>query len=365
MRTRWIWMLAAALAILSPGGSAAQELSADLGQVRDSYAALRSRMDSAREVLGPGQVVDAGAQGAYFRKIVSAPASRWRGVTGSGVLPHFQSDPERYFTPAAGQPGFWTGPLDRPSVYIGASSPKAEFEAGLTWDRVYDRAGRPVFTDLASGTDGNDEAHRFVAADADGETVMVNALGRRAAEGAALVPDFAFRPFRRGAAGWGNPEVGSPDNVYLYPGEAFTMTLQISAAGAVRLDIRAESGGQGTGGGGGWRHHTWKGSEPGLREGGTLLVKRVNAIGQFRVVDGRRSGNEGHAVIPTAALAVGACWRRSASLAARDRRVPLAGRNAVAVAGADTAPVYASVFRLSGLEADGGECIDIVPSSGL
>jgi len=352
-------MLAGALATLGSGRPAsAQELfTADLGGVREGGAALRSRMDSAQETQVPGQVLDPKAQGAYFRKIVSAAASCWRGVTGSGVLPHFQSDPERYFTPAAGQPGFWTGPLDRPSVYIGASSPKAEFEAGLTWDRVYDRAGRPVFTDLEFGTDGNDAAHRFVAVDAGGETVMVNALGRRAAEDAALVPDFAFRPFRRGAAGWGNPEVGSPDNVYLYPGEAFTMTLQISAEGAVRLDIRAE--------GGGWRHHTWKGSEPGLRSGGPLLVKRVNAIDQFRVVDGRRSGNEGHAVLPTAALAVGACWRRSASLAARGRRVPLAGRNAVAVAGADTAPVYASVFRLSGLEADGGECIDIVPSSGL
>ncbi len=90
--------------------------------------------------------VDSGVSGAYFRKVASGQNASNKGVRGVGKLPSLDFDQARFFI--EGQPGqrryehFRTGPLDRPSIYIGGNSGhRAEMDVGLVWDRVYTEEG--------------------------------------------------------------------------------------------------------------------------------------------------------------------------------------------------------------------------------
>jgi hypothetical protein len=58
------------------------------------------------------------------------------------VLPEVSFDSNRYFVSPWGADHFQTGPLDRPSVYLGGHAAGKEIDTGLTWDRVYDVEGR-------------------------------------------------------------------------------------------------------------------------------------------------------------------------------------------------------------------------------
>ncbi|MBI4349483.1 MAG: hypothetical protein HY553_21790 [Elusimicrobia bacterium] len=185
---------------------------------------------------------------AYVRKVAARPSRRATGIRVQGRLPRFEADPARHHRRAPGEPAWVEGPLDRPSVYLGASGPGLEIDAGLCWDHVY-----------LPGRSG-----------------------------------FAFRPFwrvddERGNR-WENPRKGSRENVYFEPGEAVTMTFQRAGPGRFRLDIRAEAEPS--------RHFTV--FIAARAPTGALSFKRVNAIDQ--------RGNEGRDAAATRASASGARW---------------------------------------------------------
>jgi len=276
-------------------------------------------------------------RGAYFRKVESLPDALAVGIRGRLVLPQVSFDDDRDFSPAPGQPGFWEGPLDRPSVYLGAHTAAKEVDAGLVWDRVYDAEGRPTYTDLAGGSDGRDPRHRLLAAQAAGQK---------------LRPNFAFRPYWRTTSGsgnqWHNPPAGDPR--YFYPGETVVMTLRVRPDGTLRLDMRAE-------GGGGLFTAVFR--QDGFDAGQARSFKRVVSIDQFRVSAGARRGNEGSDAQPTRARVRGARWLK-VSVLGEARSVFLSGKLCQEVAGSDTSPRYGDIFAVRPLP-EGGEDLDITP----
>ncbi|MBI5240100.1 MAG: hypothetical protein HY926_06480 [Elusimicrobia bacterium] len=295
---------------------------ADFGADPEALALIREQSRRLRAPAAPQGLacdgpfrVDSRARGAYFRKVASRPASDWTGLRARVVLPQVYLDAERSYTPAPGQPPYWEGPLDRPSVYLGAGAEAAEVDAGLSWDRVFDAQGRP--------------------------------------EAGPLKPSFAFRPFWRtaGTAGnrWRNPPAG--DQNYFQPGEAVVMTLRLRQDGTVRLDIRSEDGAG--------RNFAAVFPAPGFSGRRARSFKRVVSIDQFRVMDGARRGNEGSAVLPTRSSLRGARWSQVA-LSAPGRAAPLSGSLCQEVAGSDTAADYAGIFSIT-KQPGGGETVDILP----
>lgn len=305
-----------------------------------------------------------GVRGAYFRKVSSEAQVQFGGIRASGTLPTPHFDPDRHYVAKAGLDHFTTGPLERPSVYLGGRANGHEVDAGLTWDRVYDANGQATYTDRA-GCDGRDPAHRFVFGRSGGERIIKDGNGKVVAKGEAevvalaqtLVPNFAFRPYWRttnpGEEDWKQPKPGRADNVYFYPGEAITMEVKVLGPGQVRLQIDGGSqfsvDFQQTGWGGAKTAHAFK---------------RVNAVDQFQVLkSGERKGREKQDVLPTRTTAQGAAWR---SVEILDRRgevlTPMTGAKFTEVRGADLAKRYDQVFVRSGFTKLGGEKLDILPS---
>lgn len=320
----------------------------------------------ASTLASPGFRVEVakGVRGAYFRKVSSEAQVQFGGIRARGTLPTPNFDPDRHYVAKAGLDHFTTGPLERPSVYLGGRANGHEVDAGLTWDRVYDGNGQATYTDRA-GCDGRDPAHRFVFGKSGGERIIKDGNGKVVAKGEAavsalaqqLVPNFAFRPYWRttntGEEDWKQPKPGRPDNVYFYPGEAITMEVKLVGPGQVRLQI--EGGSQfsvdfhQTGWGGAKTAHAFK---------------RVNAVDQFQVLkSGERKGREKQDVLPTATTAKGAEW---SSVELLDRRgkvlTPMTGKKFTEVRGADLARRYDQVFVRSGFTKAGGEKLDIIPS---
>lgn len=296
--------------------------------------------------------------GAYFRKVESARAG-WRGLEAGVALPSVTFDPARFFRPVAPDLAWQLGPLDRPSVYLGARDEESggEIDAGLTWDRVYDASGRPVFTDrvlpgVPLGTDEGDPAHRFVSP-------ALAPFGWRDGRGRALtdkekelligrlVPDFAFRVFWRApGVAWGNPAKDSPSNVYLYPGRAATMRLIEAGAGRFRLEVSGDGG-----------SFAGEFSAGGFAPG-RARFKRVDSIDQFYLSETReRRGNERRDALPTAAAAPGARWSSATLL---PDGVALAGKDCVDVFPEDLKARWSEIFTTREL-AGGGERVDIRP----
>jgi hypothetical protein len=308
--------------------------------------------------------VDERARGAWFRKVSGAASVRHVGLEARGRLGLVALDPARYHAPAQGEAAWMEGPLDRPSVYLGGRADEHELDAGLTWDRVYDASGAATFTDQ-DGCDGGDPARRFVVK----ATSIVDGNGRALADDAAaalrprLRPNFAFRPFWRttGSAGnqWHQPTVGSADNIYLYPGQRFLLRVEAAGVDRVRLLVRGEESGGPT------LDVTFR--QEGFGRGAAQAWKRVSSIDQFRevVVDGRRlrRGNEGRDVLPTRSRVTSAAWFEVHLLGPAGARTPLMGRPHTEVRGADSAPVYARVFRRRSFTSAGGEELDIVPTA--
>ncbi|MCX5794225.1 MAG: hypothetical protein NTY77_01855 [Elusimicrobia bacterium] len=321
-------------------GPAAAEPDA-LRRIHDGFQQLRSRIAPAAPagiVCAAPMRVDAHVRGAYFRKVESAGSARYTGIRAQVVLPSVGFDPTRSFTPAPGQPAYWEGPLDRPSVYVGAHTSAKEVDAGLTWDRVYDEQGRPTFTDLPSGSDGRDPKHRFIVAELNGRRIR---------------PNFAFRPYWRTTLNHGNQWHNPPadDPYYFYPGESLVMALRVRDDGTMRLDIRTA--------GGAGRHFTAVFQQDGFAAGQSRSFKRVASIDQFRIVDGARRGNEGMDVQPTRTTVRGAAWSQVSLLTARNAS-KMSGSACQEVAGADTAKDYAGIFSITP-DPDGGETLDIIP----
>jgi hypothetical protein len=304
-----------------------------------------------------------GVRGAYFRKVSSEAQVHFGGIRARGKLPTPNFDPDRQYVAKAGLDHFSTGPLERPSVYLGGRASGHEVDAGLTWDRVYDPQGQATYTDRA-GCDGRDPTHRFVFAKKAGERIIKDGNGQVVAEGEAAVtafaqklrPNFAFRPYWRttnpGEEDWKQPKPGRADNVHFYPGEAITMEVKLLGPGQVQLQIEGASqfvvDFHQTGWGGAKTAHAFK---------------RVNAVDQFQVLkNGERKGREKQDVLPTGTTAKGAEW---SSVELLDRRgevlTPMTGPKFTEVRGADLAQRYDQVFVRGGFTKTGGEKLDILP----
>ena len=313
------------------------------------------------------KVVRGKDRGAYYRKVEAEPSKLYKGIAGTGYLPQVSFDPKRFYVGPNGMDDWMTGPLDRPSVYMGGNANGHEADVGLTWDRVYDSQGRPTYTDNAEGSDMRDPAHRFAVEKRGTTKVLVDGNGREVARGAdvdkklkELRPNFAFRPFWR-APEWNNPKPGSRENVYFYPGEKFNMSVTVLGKGQVRLDISGADA----------FNNKVSFSKPipapGFGEGGLESFKRVNSIDQFYVDSkGVRHAVERTNVRPTRTVAHSGGWESVSLL----RRPPATGRVAMTgdkfteVRGPDTYDRYHDIFHLWGFDkSKGGERVDIVPFS--
>jgi hypothetical protein len=298
-------MLPALLLIAAVAASAQSDLDANVAAALDAALSASAR---------PSVVVDPGALGAWFRKIASTDSIAFDGITASGVLPQPKFDPARMHEPAKGEKEFTGGPLDSPGVYIGAHAPGREADAGLKWDHRYDAQG--------------------------GDTGL-----------------FAWRLFWRTASPhsnvWANPKPGSPEDLYLKPGERFAMTLMVRPDGTARLDVRGEGG------------DTYAVFPlDGFWDGAKRLprtFKRVHSIDQFviRASDGHRIGDEGRPAVPTRAVLEGGRWDAATLLGAK--KAPLTGGLAVEWRGPDSAANYGKIYPGAFVDAAGGDEIVILP----
>ncbi|MDO8804681.1 MAG: hypothetical protein Q7R35_09615 [Elusimicrobiota bacterium] len=290
--------------------------------------------------------------GAYFRKLVTREGAKITGIQAEGALPLVSFDPDRYYTATEKKKDYQTGPLDRPSVYMGANSPSNELDCGLTWDRVYTSSGMAVLISSQS-------ARFTLAKDKDtlygGDGAKLASGGKAVAAKIAelkLKPELAFRPFWRttgmGEPSWHNPTVGAPDNVYFHPGEKIKMAVSFAGGDNFRLDISA-----------GERSFSVTFAQKGFQ--GKRSFKRINSIDQFRVVDGVRQGNENRSVIPTKTRVTGALWTSTMVLRGSAAPAAFTGVNCVEHRGRDTAARYADIFRASGWTDNGGENLEIIP----
>lgn len=264
----------------------------------------------------PTVIVDDRATGAWYRKIASVDSTDFDGITARGVLPRPTFDPGRMHSPAAGEPAWTDGPLDSPSVYVGAHAEGREVDAGLKWDHRYDERGR--------------------------DTGL-----------------YAWRVFWRVAtpAGnvWRNPRPGSAEDLYLPSGARFALTLTVRPDGTARLDVRGEGAGAPS---------TFAVFPlDGFWDGGTRRprrFKRVHSIDQFLVrPDGTRHGNEGAPAAPTRATLTDGRWDSVELTGTRSE--PLTGARAQDWRGGDEAADYAAVFGSPAPDAVGGEPIAIAP----
>jgi hypothetical protein len=93
-----------------------------------------------------------------------------------------------------------------------------------------------------------------------------------------------------------------------------------------------------------------------------FYVKRINAIDQFRLVDGLRKGNEGLEVevIPTKARALGSKWENVSILKRGGQVLPFTAPSCIHVRGVDTALDYDKIFHYSEInKSSGAQVVDI------
>ena len=300
-------MLPALLLIAATAASAQGTLEGDFNAALDA-----ARSASAK----PAVLVDEKALGSWFRKISSVDTTSFDGITGRGTLPQPAFDPARMHEAAAGEAAYAAGPLDNPGVYVGAHSAGCEVDAGLKWDHRSDAEGRDTGT-------------------------------------------FAWRVFWRVASAggnvWANPKPGSADDIYLFPGDRFAMTLRVRADGTASLDVR------GAGAGAPSVHRAFPAA--GFWDGASRLprrFKRVHAIDQFVLqADGRRVGDEGRPAVPTRSVLRGGHWDGVSLLG--DKTVPLTGALAVEWRGPDAAAAYERIFPGAFVDGAGGDGMAVIP----
>ena len=293
-----------ALLLLAAFASQAQELDPT------EASALAAQAAASR----PGYKIEK-TRGAWFRKVMAPESAEFEGVEGWGVLPRPVFDPAREHAAAPGEEAYKTGPLDRPDVYLGLHADGAEVDAGLTWDHVYDRAGRDT--------------------------------------GA-----FAYRVYwRTSKGGWQNPRPGAPDDLYLRPGERFALTLRALPDGTARLAVRRAGRRE--------RAEGYTFAVPGLLAAGgglkPLAFKRVHSIDQFRLENGLRMGNENRDALPTRARLDGGRWEGAHLLRADGGRRAFSGALATVSRGVDAADRYGAVFPGAGVGPGGAEDMVVLP----
>jgi hypothetical protein len=296
--------------------------------------------------------------GAYYHKVSSTASAENRGISGTGTLPEIRTDPNRTFVGAGGINDWQTGPLDRPSVYMGGHAKGHELDAGLSWSRRYDESGRATFTDRAEGTDGNDPAHRFskqgnIWRDGTGQEISDPAVIR------SLQPNFAFRAFWRttneGETNpWHNADKSDP-NQYFYPGQQISMSINTDNTHPNRVQMEISTPGQPA-----FRQAF---HQEGFGEGGRQEFKRVNSIDQFDIHEGERRSVEktpDKTVRVTQATAVGGGWDSVSILKTRGADQALRATQSTVIHGRDVDPrTFQSDPARS--NAAGGEYVDIFP----
>lgn len=297
--------------------AAALELFGSMVQAQAVPDSLKSSLQTFKETRSvcSSSVVDVHARGAYFRKIQSEPSESAVGVTGRPILPQVAVDPKRMMPSRAGDPAWWAGPLDRPSVYLGAAAPGIEVDAGLSWERVVDAQGK-------------------------------------------LTDAYGFRPFwrvtRGGKSVFGPPPEEAAKPVY-QPGQALTMTLTLVADDRLELSIS----------GAGAPSYSTAFAAPGLPLDGAgrpRSFKRVNAIDQYRRdAAGDRHGNEGFDAAPTAASALGGSWASAGVLTDAGYAQPLFGGSCRVVLSPDRASTAPPAVTASSPHKSGGETVDLAP----
>lgn len=280
---------------------------ASAGELEDAAAKLAKLAAAAR----PRFVVD-NARGAWFRKVAGPEGGGFEALEASGILPEPVFDPAREHKAAKGEEAYKSGPLDRPDVYLGLHADGAEVDAGLIWDHVYDADKRDT-------------------------------------------GEFAYRVYwRTSKGGWNNPAVGAADNLYLHPGDSFGLTLRAHADGRATLSVTAPGGAA-----------EYSFPVPGLlKTDGSLKplsFKRVHSIDQFRIADGLRSGNEGHAALPTRTELRDGRWEGARLVKADGSRAALTGPLATVVRGVDAASRYGAVFPGTEVGEGGAEEMRILP----
>lgn len=379
----------------------------DTFEVKNNSAAATGPAGSLKRQVA----VDAGASGAYFHKVVGPSRTDAHGVRVEGRLPDVSLSPSRWQVsgnahdaavgggPAAmtkalltTQPfasamasltSYTTGPLDKPSVYLGGRAGGQEADVGLSYDRVYDVAGKAVFTNQAEGADPaalRNPKNQFIYDGAssslkDGAGTVI-ATGEAAVKQAMidnkLSPSFAFRPYWRvspsapNTTNWSNPppsndadkraawaqatnHVGAvPNNAYFYPGEQFAMNVRDAGKGQLRLDIR---------GNGADSTVAAFGVDIKASSFGTGLsqeFKRVSSIDQ--------KGREKQNVVPTSSMAIGLVWDKTELLLGANRTpTPLSSLGSTQVRGRDLADstVYDKIFNTDVV--NGSEIVSIRP----
>jgi len=217
---------------------------------QDSGVARRVLTEERREIIKSMAVEkDYVHVGSYYYKFKGEANEKNKKVVLSVSVPRVDIDTTRWHN-ATGQEGFdKTGPMDRPSIYVGGSASGTEFEGGLSWDRVYTEEGRST-------------------------------------------EEFAYRIFLRApgvsSTGWINPQVGSKDNVYFRKGEKVELSMERRGSGMMALVVKGEN------------------RAPvelsfALPDTSYLSYKYVVAVDQFVENErtGLREGNEGRRAKPT------------------------------------------------------------------
>jgi hypothetical protein len=237
------------------------------------------------------------------------------------------------------------GPKDVPDVYLGGTSAAgAEIDCGLSWDRVHDDSGRPVFTDLPNGCDGGDAAHRFVLVgqnfvDGNGKPVDPSVAKQ-------LQPDCAYHPYFRtdfrGQNVWGNRDPSDHHLTYLYPGQPFSMKLSVDQDGKAQLDIASPS-----------TQYAAHFDAPGF----------ANVQRQFkRVISIDQTGNENQPVQPTKSTLRGGGWNSVALVRTDGSTQAMVPGHGTLIGGSDQLGRYSDIFKPSNVNTMGGEWISITPS---
>jgi hypothetical protein len=358
------------------GISAAQEAKA-------AVKPIELETEKGKPQYGPG--------GTYYRKVESTALPNNVGLTATVTLPTPQFDASRIDTHATHKP--WNedpnsaGPREHPAIYLGGTGRDAkgkatEVDAGLTWMPVLTANKTPTYTDRkAEGTSGGNPANVFVPVkDGKGEQQLwrQSDIGVKDAKPVAsgpdevakyikdnLVPNYGYRVFWRTNSGkdnvYDNPNPAKDANPYFYPGQKVELGVTVTGPGKAQLSVKLD--GSSTGG------FSKEVNAPGFGTGKAVTFKRVASIDQ------EKKGNDDKAEMePTKSTLTGGAWNRVQLLqdAAGDKKstgyaaagekvkaVPLTGANAHAVFGSDIGDQHKNIFKLSPVDASGGERFDI------
>ncbi len=253
--------------------SLVSKLREDKAEAQQIRAFLETKLDNSDKLKASGatkpynenQSAKPATNGAYYSKYETNPSKTDKGISSEGIIaPTVTTDSARYFINTAADKNDKTvslldmndpktGPLDRPSIYMGTSGGR-EVDAGMSWNRVFtntdlDEDGKGDAT-WTTDVNGSSRADQYIITKKDGgygvydlqkkefvaqsNEFSPNADGSVNIGDLTLRPNFAFRAFSRIDAGgsnpdkWSNPVPGSANDNYVYAQEKFDMSFTVS-----------------------------------------------------------------------------------------------------------------------------------------